>query len=56
MEKIAGDVANERLEVGRAAETMEKLQACSILLQRWWYSSKLSDTLCMLLLHEKKRE
>jgi hypothetical protein len=47
---MAGDVVKERLEVGGAAETMEKLQTCSILLQRWWYSSKLSDTLCMLLM------
>ena len=53
---MAGDVVKERLEVGGAAETMEKLQTCSILLQRWWYSSKLSDTLCMLLLHKKRRE
>jgi hypothetical protein len=31
------------------AEMMEKLQTCSIRRHLWWYSSKLSDTLCMLL-------
>lgn len=34
---------------------MGKLQTCSILLQRWWYSSKLSDTFCMLLLQREAR-
>ena len=32
------------------AEMMEKLQTCSILRHLWWYSSKLSETLCILLL------
>ena len=32
------------------ADMMGKLQTCSILFHLWWYSSKLSETFCMLLL------